>query len=167
MIKYIYPDRVTTELKTFIQRSNIPIIYNNVSTCAHALMTFYESNLVPAQSSKKWLKLQFNANSIPEKRNSTQDIPQLIRKANEIKIVTFNNVEDQQNYHQRLDDFGTPPNYSPTTSHYQPKESKANGRDNYVNPTSKEDSYYIIQREINNQHHHLTRLTNQLPNNNQ
>ena len=31
MIKYIYPDRVTTELKTSIQRSNIPIIYNNAS----------------------------------------------------------------------------------------------------------------------------------------
>ena len=41
MIKYIYPDRVTTELKTFIQRSNIPTIHNNVSTYAHALMTFY------------------------------------------------------------------------------------------------------------------------------
>ena len=34
MIKYIYPDRMTTELNTSIQRINIPIIHNNVSTYA-------------------------------------------------------------------------------------------------------------------------------------
>ena len=114
MITYIYPDRVITDLITSNQRSNIPIIHNNASTYAQALITFYESNPVSTQSSKKRLKLQFNTNSIPEKINSTQDIPQLIRKENEIKSVTFNNVEDEPNYQQRLDDFGTPPNYSPT-----------------------------------------------------
>ena len=64
MIKYIYPARVTTALTTSIQRSNIPIIHNNVSTYAQALTIFHESNPVPEQSSKKRLKLQFNANSI-------------------------------------------------------------------------------------------------------
>ena len=51
MITYIYPDRVITDLITSNQRSNIPIIHNNVSTYAQALMTFHESNPVPVQSS--------------------------------------------------------------------------------------------------------------------
>ena len=148
MIKYIYPDRVTTELKTSIQRINVPIIHNNVSTYAQALMTYHESNPVPAQSSKKRLKLKFNAKSIPEKRNSTQEIPQLTQKENDIKSVTFNNIEDQPNHQQRLDDFGTPPNYSPTSPYYQLKESKANRRDNYIKPTSEEDPTTSFKKRI-------------------
>ena len=56
MITYIYPDRVITDLITSNQRSNIPIIHNNVSTYAKALMIVHKSNPVPAQSSKKQLK---------------------------------------------------------------------------------------------------------------
>ena len=51
MIKYISPDRVTTELKTSIQRTNVPIIHNNVSTYTQALMIFHKSNPVSTQSS--------------------------------------------------------------------------------------------------------------------
>ena len=110
-------------------------------------MTFHESNPVSVQSSQKQLKFRFNANSISEKRNSTKEIPQLIRKENEIKSVTFNNVENQPNYQQRLDDFGKPPNYSPTPPHYQLKESKANGRDNYVNSQAKKTPSHHSKRE--------------------
>ena len=50
MIKYTYPDRVTIELTTSNQRSNTPIIHNNVSIYAQTLMTFHESDSVTAQS---------------------------------------------------------------------------------------------------------------------
>ena len=73
MIEYIYPDRVNIDFNTYNQRSNTPIIHNNVSTYAQALMTFHESNPVPTQASQKRLNLQFNSNSISEKRNYTQD----------------------------------------------------------------------------------------------
>ena len=97
---------------------------------------------------KKRLELQINANSIPDKINSTQEIPQLTRQENEIKSVTFNNVADELNYQKLLDNFGTPPNYSPTPPHYQLKDSKANGRDKYVKPTGEEDPIISFQKRI-------------------
>ena len=97
---------------------------------------------------KKRLEIQINANSIPEKRKSTQEIPQLIRKENEIKSGTFNNVEDQPNYQQRLNEFGILPNCSPTPPYFQLKESKANGRDSYVKPIGEEDPITSFQKRI-------------------
>ena len=75
MIKYICPERVIIDSNTYNQRSNIPIIYTNVSKYTQALITFHESNSVPAQASQKRLKLQINSKSISEKRNYTQEVP--------------------------------------------------------------------------------------------
>ena len=77
------------------QRSNIPIIHTNVSTYAHALMTFHESNPVSGQTSQKRLKFEFNSTSISAKNNFIQEIQQLIQNNNDIKSVAFNNFEDQ------------------------------------------------------------------------
>ena len=111
MIKYIYPDRVNRNYNNYNQRSNPPpIIHTNVSACVQALMKFYKSNPVPTQASKKRLKIQFNTKSISEKRDYTQEVPQLIQKNSETKIVTFNTKDDQPNYQQRLTTFGIPPN---------------------------------------------------------
>lgn len=77
-------------------------------------MTFHESNPVPAQSSQKRARVQFNDNSISKKKNSTPDIPLIIHNQNEVKIGTFNNVEEQSNYQHRFNDFGTPTNFNPT-----------------------------------------------------
>ena len=41
MIKYIYPDRVNKQYNNYNQRSNPPIIHNNVSTYAKALTNFH------------------------------------------------------------------------------------------------------------------------------
>ena len=89
MIKYIHPDRVNRDYTNYNQRSNPPIIHNNVSTYAQALMNFHESNPVPTQASQKRLKLQFNSIYISEKRNYTQEVPQLIQKNSETKSVTL------------------------------------------------------------------------------
>ena len=121
MIKYIYPDRVNREYNNYNQRSNPPIIHNNVPTYAQTLMNFHESNPVPTQASKKRLKLQFNSISITEKRTHTQEVPQLIQNNNETKNVTFN-TDDQINYQQRLTVFGIPPNTPPP--HNPPTEKK-------------------------------------------
>ena len=58
MIKYIYPDREEEERQEY-QRANTPIIHNNVSTYAQALMLFHEDNPVPSNDSNKRLKMQF------------------------------------------------------------------------------------------------------------
>ena len=93
-------------------------------------MIFHEANPVPEQASQKRLKLQFNSNS---KRNSIQEIPQLIQKNNDIKSVTFNKVEDQPNYQQRLDEFGTLSN-NISTPHNHSKD---------INITEKRQPYLI------------------------
>ena len=80
MMKYIYPDKVNIDFNTYNQKSNTPIIHTNVSTYAQALMTFHESNPVPAQATQKRLKFQFNSKFISKKRNYTQEVPQLIQK---------------------------------------------------------------------------------------
>ena len=110
-------------------------------------MTFHESDPVPTQGSQKRLKLQFNSTSISAKRNFIQDIPQLIQKNNDIEIVTFNNVEDQPNYQQRLDAFGTPPNNILTPHNYS-KEIKVNGKNNHVSSTREEDPIISIQGRL-------------------
>ena len=93
-------------------------------------MIFHEANPVPEQASQKRLKLQFNSNS---KRNSIQEVPQLIQKNNDIKSVTFNKVEDQPNYQQRLDEFGTLSN-NISTPHNHSKD---------INITEKRQPYLI------------------------
>ena len=98
MIKYIYPDRVIRDYNNYDQRSNPPIIHNNVSTYAQALMNFHESNPVLTQASQNRLKLQSNSKSISDKRNYTQEISQLIQKNSETKNVTFNTDDDHLNY---------------------------------------------------------------------
>ena len=100
-------------------------------------MTYHESNPVPEQTSQKILTLQFNSNSISVKRKFIQEILQLIQKNNGIKSVTFNNVEDQPNYQQRLDAFVTLPNNISTPNNYS-KEIKVNGKNNHVLSTREE-----------------------------
>ena len=141
MIKYIYPERTDTNYSMYNQRNNIPIIHNNVSTYAQALMTFHESNPVPEQTSQKRLKLQFNSSSISAKRNLSPEIPQVIQKKNHTKSVTFNNVEDQPHYQRKLDAFGTPPNNISTPHNYS-EEILVNGNNNKVQSTRG----YIISR---------------------
>ena len=60
MLNYIYPNRVTNNIQYTSPQYESPIIHNNVSTYAQALMHFHESNPVPDTSSHKRLKLQFN-----------------------------------------------------------------------------------------------------------
>ena len=96
-------------------------------------MTFHKYNTVPEQTSQKRLKLQFNSISISAKRNFIQEVPQLIQKNNDIKSVTFNKVEDQPNYQQRLDEFGTLSN-NISTPHNHSKD---------INITEKRQPYLI------------------------
>ena len=145
MIKYIYPDRVNREYNNYNQRSNPPIIHNNVSTYVQALMNFHESNPVPTQASQKRLKFQFNSIFISEKRTYTQEVPQLIQKNSESKIVTFNTKDDQLNYQQRLTAFGIPPNTP--TPHDTPTERKVNDN-NYASPSQEEDFITSFQSRI-------------------
>ena len=60
MLQYIYPNRVTTNTQYISPQYESPLIHNNVSTYAQALMHFHESNLVLDTSSHKRLNLQFN-----------------------------------------------------------------------------------------------------------
>ena len=48
--------------------------------------------------------------SISDKRNYTQEVPQLIQKNSETKSITLNTNDDQLNYQQRLAEFGIPLN---------------------------------------------------------
>ena len=145
MIKYIYPDRVIIDSNTYNQRNNIPIIHTNIFTYAQVLMNFYESNPVPTQASQKRLKLQFNYKSISEKRNNTQEVPQLIQKNSETKSVTFNTNDNQLNYQQRLAEFGTPPN-TPAPHNYS-MERKFNGNNYALSPRG-EDPIISFQARI-------------------
>ena len=60
ILNYIYPNRVTNNIQYNIPQYESPIIHNNVSTYAQALMHFHESNPVPDTTSHKRLKLKFN-----------------------------------------------------------------------------------------------------------
>ena len=78
MLKYVYPNRKTTDNHYLSQLNHTPIIYNNISIYAQVLMQFHESNPVPEPSSHKRLKLLFNEKTISTKINYINDIPQTI-----------------------------------------------------------------------------------------
>ena len=73
MIKYIYPDREEEERQEY-QRANTPIIHNNVSTYAQALMLFHEDNPVPSNDSNKRLKMQFREQTSTSKRDAPKEV---------------------------------------------------------------------------------------------
>ena len=108
-------------------------------------MNFHESNPVQTQASQKRLKFQFNSKVISNKRNYTQEVPQLIQKNSETKSVTFNTKDNQPNYQQRLTAFGIPPNTP--TPHDSPTERKVNSY-NYASPSREEDPITSFQERI-------------------
>ena len=83
--------------------------------------------------------------SISDKRNYTQEVPQLIQKNSETKSITFNTNDDQLNYQQRLAEFGIPLN-TPAYHDYS-MERKANGN-NYASSSRKEDPITLFQAKI-------------------
>ena len=89
MLKYVYPNRPTNDIQYSSPPNESPIIHNNVSTYAQALMQFHEFNPVPEISSHKRLKLQFNEKSHSNKRNTIKEIPQHIHNKSETKSVTL------------------------------------------------------------------------------
>ena len=124
MLSYIYPNRVTNNIQYTSPQYESPIIHNNVSTYAQALMHFHESNPVLDTTSHKRLKLQFNEKPNPTKRTSPNDTPQPLHNKNETKLVTFvssrsrseakfvtfdDEEEPITSFQQRLNRFGTPP----------------------------------------------------------
>ena len=134
MLKCLYPNRTSTDIQYSSQQNEDPIIHNNVSIYAQALMKFHESNPVPETSSHKRLKLQFNKKSNSTKRHSSKEIPQTIynksetkyvtsigsRSWGEAKSVTFDNEEEPvTSFQQRLKQFGTLPQGINPTNHQQ------------------------------------------------
>ena len=132
MLKYIYPNRINTNTQYISPQYESPIIHNNVSTYAQALMHFHESNPVPDTSSHKRLKLQFNEKPNPTKRTFPNDTPQTLHNKNETKSVTsissrsrseaksvtFDDEEEpNSSFQQRLKQFGTPPQVISPTNH--------------------------------------------------
>ena len=132
MLNYIYPNRVTNNIQYTSPQYESPIIHNNVSTHAQALIHFHESNLVPDTSSHKRLKLQFNEKPNPTKRTFPNDNPQTLHNKNETKSVTsissrsrseaksvtFDDEEEPtSSFQQRLKQFGTPPQVISPTNH--------------------------------------------------
>jgi len=73
MIKYIYRERKEDERQDY-QRANTPIIHNNVSTYAQALMLFHEDNPVPTNNSNKHLKMQFREQTPTSKRDAPKEV---------------------------------------------------------------------------------------------
>ena len=73
MLKYIYPDREEEERQEY-QRANTPIIHNNVSTYAQALMLFHEDNPVPSNDSNKRLKMHFREQTSTSKRDAPKEV---------------------------------------------------------------------------------------------
>ena len=73
MIKYIYPEREEDERQDY-QRANTPIIHNNVSTYAQALMIFHEDNPVPTNNSNTRLKIQFREQTPTSKRDAPKEV---------------------------------------------------------------------------------------------
>ena len=132
MLNYIYPNRVTNNIQYTSPQYENPIIHNNVSTYAQALMHFHESNPVPDTTSHKRLKLQFNEKPNPTKRTFPNDTPQPLHNKNEtksvtsvssrsrseVKSVTFDDEEEPiTSFQQRLKQFGTPPQVITPTNH--------------------------------------------------
>ena len=148
MLKYVYPNRPTNDIQYSSSPNENPIIHNNVSTYAQALMQFHVSNPVPEVSSHKRLKFQFIEKSHSNKRNAIKEIPQPIhnksetksvtsissKSRGETKSVTFDDEEEPiTSFQQRLKQFGTPPQViNPTTQHqwttgYPPHQQQSNG----------------------------------------
>ena len=73
ILKFIYPEREEDERQDY-QRANTPIIHNNVSTYAHALMFFHEDNPVPTNNSNKHLKMQFREQTPTSKRDAPKEV---------------------------------------------------------------------------------------------
>ena len=105
MLKYVYPNRPTNDIQYSSSPNESPIIHNNVSTYAQALMQFHESNPVPKISSHKRLKLQFNEKSHSNKRNAIKEIPNLFT----IKVI-------QNPSHQLVARAEEKPNQLPSTT---------------------------------------------------
>ena len=113
-------------------------------------MSFHESNPVPSQSSHKRLKVQFNYNAISEKRNFNPKMPQLIQHNTEEKTVTYNNIEEQPNYQQRLEEFGTPTQFQPSNPQLISKESSANAKNQSTKVIEEEEPITSFQQGLNN-----------------
>ena len=150
MIKNIYPDRTNKVFNMSSQINNTPIIHTNVSTYTQALMSFHESNPVQSQSSHKRLKIQFNFKAILDKRNSNPETPQLIQHHTKVKTVTFNNIEEQSNYQQRLSDFGTPIKFQSSTPQLTSMERSANEKNQSTKFTDDDDPITSFQKRLNN-----------------
>ena len=56
IVKFVYPDRKKTERQSY-QRHATPIIHNNISTYAWALIKFHEENPAPTKLSNKRIKM--------------------------------------------------------------------------------------------------------------
>ena len=73
MIKHIYPERDDDERQEY-QRANTPIIHNNVSTYAQALILFHEDKPVPSNDSNKRFEMQFREQTSTSKRDAPTEV---------------------------------------------------------------------------------------------
>ena len=68
----------------------------------------------------------------------------------EEKTVTFNNIEEQPNYQQRLKEFGTQTQFQPSNPQLIPKESSANAKNQSTKVIEEEKPMTSFQQRLNN-----------------